>query len=309
MEEVCFRAYFCMYEAFFKLNERPFSISPDPRFFYLTAQHREALTNCQYMIANRIGPVYVHGDIGTGKTTIARRLYQQLIDDPKYIVAMIISPNLKSANALLRLIMQEFKVKTEKKYDDALQKFGEYLQQQAVEGKVPVLFIDEAQLLKPDMLELIRFLLNFETNTQKLLQIVLFGQNELAYNLEKKRELKSRMYRSALASLTRDDMEKMIAFRFQIAGGDKHPFTAEALDELFRVTVGLPRNICKICDMALLRAYANEQTEVDVTIIRQTAEQLAITEEEHEPSDKAAEKKKTKTDGKAKAFEPAVAQH
>ena len=87
-----------MYEAFFGLSERPFSISPDPRFFYLTSQHREALTNCQYMITNRIGPVYVHGDVGTGKTTIARRLYQQLIDDPKYIVAMIISPNLKSAN-------------------------------------------------------------------------------------------------------------------------------------------------------------------------------------------------------------------
>jgi general secretion pathway protein A len=296
-----------MYEAFFKLKERPFSISPDPRFFYLTAQHREALTNCQYMITNRIGPVYVHGDIGTGKTTIARRLYQQLVDDLIYSVAMIISPNLKSANALLRLIMQEFKVKTEKKYDDALQKFGDYLQQQAIEGKVPVLFIDEAQLLKPDMLELIRFLLNFETNTQKLLQIVLFGQNELAYNLEQKRELKSRMYRSALASLTRDDMEKMIAFRFQVAGGEKHPFTDGALDELFRVSVGLPRNICKICDMALLRAYANGQAEVDTEIIRQTAEQLAITEEEPEHTQKT-HAAKAKRNTKPKPFEPAVAQ-
>src|SRR3954471_555919 len=168
-----------MYEAYFNLKERPFSISPDPRFFYLTTQHKEALTNCQYMITNRIGPVYVHGDVGTGKTTIARRLYQQLIDDPHYQVAMIISPNLKSANALLRLIMQEFQVKTEKKYEDSLRNFGAFLQQKASEDSVPVLFIDEAQLLKADMLELIRFLLNFETNTQKLLQIVLFGQNEL----------------------------------------------------------------------------------------------------------------------------------
>jgi hypothetical protein len=74
-----------MYEAYFNLKERPFSISPDPRFFYLTSQHKEALTNCQYMITNRVGPVYVHGDVGTGKTTIARRLYQQLLDDPTYI--------------------------------------------------------------------------------------------------------------------------------------------------------------------------------------------------------------------------------
>ena len=137
-----------MYEAYFQLNERPFSISPDPRFFYLTAQHREALTNCQYMITNRVGPVYVHGDVGTGKTTIARRLYQQLLDDPQYIVAMIISPNLKSSNALLRLIMKEFNVKTDKKYENSLTLFGEFLQDSAVKDKVPVLFIDEAQLLK-----------------------------------------------------------------------------------------------------------------------------------------------------------------
>jgi len=242
-----------MYEAYFNLKERPFSISPDPRFFYLTSQHKEALTNCQYMITNRVGPVYVHGDVGTGKTTIARRLYQQLLDDPTYILAMIISPNLKSSNALLRLIMKEFNVKTDKKYENSLTLFGEFLQDSAVKGKVPVLFIDEAQLLKPDMLELVRFLLNFETNTQKLLQIVLFGQNELATNLESKKELKSHMYRSALASLNRADMENMIQFRFQVAGGDKHPFTPEGLDELYKLTLGLPREICKVTEGTHLR--------------------------------------------------------
>ena len=244
-----------MYEAYFNLKERPFSISPDPRFFYLTAQHKEALTNCQYMITNRVGPVYVHGDVGTGKTTIARRLYQQLLDDPQYIPAMIISPNLKSSNALLRLVMKEFNVKTDKKYENSLTLFGEFLQDSAVKDKVPVLFIDEAQLLKPDMLELVRFLLNFETNTQKLLQIVLFGQNELATHLESKKELKSRMYHSALASLNRSDMENMIQFRFQVAGGEKHPFTPDGLDELYKFTLGLPREICKVTDMALLNAW------------------------------------------------------
>jgi general secretion pathway protein A len=269
-----------MYEAYFNLKERPFSISPDPRFFYLTSQHKEALTNCQYMITNRVGPVYVHGDVGTGKTTIARRLYQQLLDDPKYILAMIISPNLKSSNALLRLIMKEFNVKTDKKYENSLTLFGEFLQDSASKGKVPVLFIDEAQLLKPDMLELVRFLLNFETNTQKLLQIVLLGQNELATNLESKKELKSRMYRSALASLNRIDMENMIQFRFQIAGGEKHPFTPDGLDELYKLTLGLPREICKVTDMALLRAMVNQTHEVTAEIVRQTAEQLAVNEQE-----------------------------
>jgi general secretion pathway protein A len=285
-----------MYEAFFHLKEKPFSISPDPRFFYLTAQHSEALTNCVYMITNRIGPVYVHGDVGTGKTTIARRLYQQLSDDPQYLIAMIISPNLKSANAFLRLIMQEFKVKTEPKYERSLQNFGTFLQQMATEGKVPVLFVDEAQLLKPDMLELIRFLLNFETNTQKLLQIVLFGQNELAYHLESKRELKSRMYRSALASLTRDDMEKMIDFRFKVAGGEKHPFTSDAIDAIFWFSLGLPREVCKLCDMALLRCYANRLPEVTVEIVRDTAAQLAMSEDtpvEPKPKKKVMNKPNT----------------
>jgi len=145
-----------------------------------------------------------------------------------------------------------------------------------------VLFIDEAQLLKPDMLELVRFLLNFETNTQKLLQIVLFGQNELATNLESKKELKSRMYRSALASLNRTDMENMIQFRFQVAGGDKHPFTQDGLDELYKFTLGLPREICKVTDMALLRAMVNDMHEVNAEIVRQTAEQLAVNEQQEE---------------------------
>jgi general secretion pathway protein A len=290
-----------MYETYFNLKERPFSISPDPRFFYLTAQHKEALTNCQYMITNRVGPVYVHGDVGTGKTTIARRLYQQLFDDPKYIPAMIISPNLKSSNALLRLIMREFNVKTDKKYENSLTLFGEFLQDSAVKGKVPVLFIDEAQLLKPDMLELIRFLLNFETNTQKLLQIVLFGQNELATNLESKKELKSRMYRSALASLNRSDMENMIQFRFQAAGGEKHPFTPDGLDELYKFTLGLPREICKVTDMALLRAMVNQTHEVNAEIVRQTAEQLAVNEQEDTASTDKPHKTRATADSHTKA--------
>jgi len=290
-----------MYEAYFNLKERPFSISQDPRFFYLTSQHKEALTNCQYMITNRVGPVYVHGDVGTGKTTIARRLYQQLLDDPTYILAMIISPNLKSSNALLRLIMKEFNVKTDKKYENSLTLFGEFLQDSAVKGKVPVLFIDEAQLLKPDMLELVRFLLNFETNTQKLLQIVLFGQNELATNLESKKELKSHMYRSALASLNRSDMENMIQFRFQVAGGEKHPFTPDGLDELYKFTLGLPREICKVTDMALLRAMVNQTHEVNAALVRQTAEQLAVNEQEDTVAPAKPPKKKAVADSQNKA--------
>ena len=152
------------------------------------------------------------------------------------------------------------------------------------------------------MLELVRFLLNFETNTQKLLQIVLFGQNELATNLESKKELKSRMYRSALASLNRSDMENMIQFRFQVAGGEKHPFTPNGLDELYKFTLGLPREICKITDMALLRAMVNQTHEVNAEIVRQTAEQLAVNEQEVETATTdAPQKTRTSEDSHTKA--------
>jgi general secretion pathway protein A len=284
-----------MYEAFFNLKEKPFKTSPDPRFFYLTAQHTEALTNCQYMIQERVGPVYVHGDVGTGKTTIARRLMQQLQEDPKYIVAMVIEPNIKSANAFLRLVMKEFGVKTEKKYEDSLENFGNFLNDKDETGFIPVLLVDEAHLLRPDMLETVRFLLNFETDSHKRLQIILLGQNELATNIESKKELKSRMYRNALSSLTRDDTEKMIQFRFQIAGGGTHPFTPEAIDAIFRCSLGLPRLVCQLCDMSLLRAYTLQQKKIGADIIKMTSTQLRIDEEE-----KAMTEKEQKTNNKAK---------
>jgi general secretion pathway protein A len=276
-----------MYEAFFNLKEKPFKTSPDPRFFYLTAQHTEALTNCQYMIQERVGPVYVHGDVGTGKTTIARRLMQQLQEDQKYIVAMVIEPNIKSANAFLRLVMKEFGVKTEKKYEDSLENFGNFLNDKDEAGFIPVLLVDEAHLLRPDMLETIRFLLNFETDSHKRLQIILLGQNELSTNIESKKELKSRMYRNALSSLTRDDTEKMIRFRFQVAGGVTHPFTPEAIDAIFRYSLGLPRLVCQLCDMSLLRAYSLQQKEIGADIIKMTSNQLRIDEEENEKVEKA----------------------
>src|SRR5262245_10363863 len=106
-----------MYESFFGLKERPFRISPDPRFLFLAPQHQEVLAKCQYMISNKVGPVYVFGPIGSGKTSIARRIYQQLADDPQYRAVLLFSPDLKSPNAFLRTFMDEFGVKTERSFD------------------------------------------------------------------------------------------------------------------------------------------------------------------------------------------------
>jgi general secretion pathway protein A len=271
-----------MYEAFFGLKERPFRISPDPRFLFLAPQHQEVLSKCQYMVANKVGPVYVFGPVGSGKTSIARRIYHELSDDPQYRVAMLFSPNLKSANAFLRTIMDEFGVKTERAYDRSLSNFSNFLIREFEAGRTPTLLIDEAQHLRRSILEVIKFLLNYETNTQKLLQILLFGQNELATNLSRYPELQSRMFPTALAALNAEDTAEMIAWRFRTAGGQDHPFTQRALAEVFRYSVGLPRQVCRICDMALLAAFNLRTPTIDHQVIVQVADELGLTRKDTE---------------------------
>ena len=277
-----------MYEAAYHLNERPFSISPDPRFLYLAPQHKETLSKCTYMITNRVGPVFITGPIGSGKTTVARRLYGQFQDDPERAVAMLIAPNLKTANAFLRTIMREFEVKTARSYDQSLANLSEFLQSQASHGVSPILLIDEAQNLPTDVLRLIHFLLNYETNSQKLLQIALFGQTELALKIERFPELKSRMFPSALASLTREDVGAMIQYRWHVAGGERHPFIEDALEEIFKYSLGMPREICKLCDLALLKAFCEGRQEVAADTVSSAAEELRIGPEPDQAMAKSA---------------------
>jgi general secretion pathway protein A len=201
-------------------------------------------------------------------------------DDDRYIVAMPIAPNLKTANAFLRTIMNEFEVKTARAYDRSLANFARWLKDRYGEGRIPVLIVDEAQNLNTDMLRLVHFLLNYETNTEKLLQILLFGQVQLLAKIERFPELKSRMFPAALASMTRQDTEKLIAFRWQVAGGNGLPFTEEAMDRIFRRSLGLPREVVKICDVALLRAYSEESRSIGPEIIDEVAQELNLVREE-----------------------------
>src|ERR1700682_760047 len=130
---------------YFGFHEHPFSTSPDPRFLYFSSQVKEALAKCEFMARDRIGPIYMYGPIGSGKTSLVRRLQEKLSQDDRYIVKMLISPNLKSSNAFLRLILETFGEKTERSYTDSLNNLEKFLKRQQKEGKVPVLLIDEAQ--------------------------------------------------------------------------------------------------------------------------------------------------------------------
>jgi general secretion pathway protein A len=270
-----------MYEAYFNLKEKPFSISPDPRFIYLTAQHQEALAKVQYAISQRMGVSAIYGDIGAGKTSLARRLWVLYADDPTYNFAMMVHPNFPSTFQFVKEIRREFGLdKPPRSLSDALDELQEFLLTEHTKGKTTILIIDEAQNLKPSNYETLRQLLNFETNTQKLLQIALFGQNELASKIDRQPELKDRITLfGALTNLTYDDAVALIDFRWKVAGGGKHPFDTDALEALFKYSKGLPRKISKIADNALIRAMSAEVHSINKDIIDHVASEVRLTEE------------------------------
>jgi general secretion pathway protein A len=266
-----------MYVEYYALKEFPFLSSPDARYLYLSDQVNETLQKCLYMVSQRIGPLYVYGPIGTGKTTLAKRLLDQLGQQAnQFTVAFYVVPPQYRLNAFLRKVMDEFGVKTARSYDGSLSAFTNWLLDQHRAGVKPVLVLDEAQNLTPGHLKLLHFLLNYETSREKLLQLVLFGQNELAQKIERFPELKSRMYPSALAALNREDTKELIAFRWFVAGGKELPFGTDAIDEVFRATLGLPREIVKACDLALLRAYSLGRRQVLPEDVQVAAEELRL---------------------------------
>src|ERR1700724_601061 len=126
---------------YFALNEHPFMTSPDPRYLYFSSQVKEALAKCEFMARDRIGPIYMYGPIGSGKTSLVRRLQEKLSQDDRYTVKLLISPNLKSSNAFLRMILETFDVKTERSYTASLNNFEKFLTSHFQDGKIPVLLI------------------------------------------------------------------------------------------------------------------------------------------------------------------------
>ena len=267
-----------MYLEYFQLKEFPFLSSPDSRFLYLADQVNETFQKCLYMLSNRIGPVYASGPIGAGKTTLSSRLQQQLEQEKKkYIVSYLVIPPQLTVNSLLRMIIEEFGFKTDRSYARSLEYMATWLREQHKKDIKPVLILDEAQNLTPTHLKLLHFLLNYETAREKLLQLILFGQNELANRIERFPELKSRMYPASLSAFNRKDTEELIKFRWFVAGGGASiPFTQDALDEIFKVTLGLPREIVKVCDLALIHAYSQQRQKVDRDDVISAAKELKI---------------------------------
>jgi general secretion pathway protein A len=271
-----------VYTQYFGLAEIPFRITPDPRFLWYSPQHREVKAKILHHIQTRKGPIYLFADVGTGKTSIAKRVHDELNEDKSKLVVFAFAPNLKTSNAFLRFVMDEFGVKTDRNYAVSLKHFEQFLVDQYKAGVSPVLLVDEAQNMTSDMLKLIHHLFNFSTNTEFLIQVALFGQNQLRTKIGRYESLRSRMVPARLEPLDPSEVRQMIEFRWNVAGGSHVPYDEQAINEIYRLTGGNPRDMCKLCDATLLRAFADRRTTIDQDTVLAAAPDAFVADEKGE---------------------------
>ena len=256
------------YLSYFKLKEEPFNTTANPRFFYQSPMHSIALGKTEFIVDAKKGLTIVFGDTGYGKSTLARLLHGKF-KEKGYISVLLTNPSYPTTNSLLRTIIQEFQLpKTAKAFKENLDIFKGYLYQQAVtQSKTVVLIIDEAQTLRIPLLELLRQIINYETNDMKLLQLVLFSQEQLRAKLAHPlaRNFRSRIaMASTLEAMGQHEHAEMIDFRWRVASGNQqHPFTPEAVEAIYMYSKGMPREACIIADNSLLAAFLSGKTLVD----------------------------------------------
>ena len=270
-----------LYQAHFGLSQAPFNITPDPTFLYLTVSHREGLAQLSYGIRARKGFVVLTGEVGTGKTTLIHALLNDL--NGSVHTALIFSAIVSPAD-LLRTVCEEFGLIEPKRplqeMHDYLVSLNEFLLGSYRKGKNCALIIDESQNLSAEVLETIRLLSNFETSKEKLLQILLVGQPELAVRLNSPelRQFKQRvMLRHHLRALSLQECWEYVMHRLKVAGGDRSILAPSAWESIYSYSGGIPRVINVLCDNALLMGYAIGRKEIDAEIIREVAEDLNIT--------------------------------
>lgn len=272
-----------MYQAFYGLNEAPFTIAPDPKYLFLSQQHQQAINHLQYCLREGGGFVLLTGEVGTGKTTLSRRLLEQLPENTQ--VAFILNPTL-SSQELLATICDELNIRY-KKTGLTLKYLTDKIQQKLLKNHEEdintLLIIDEAQHLQPEVLEQLRLLTNLETNTRKLLQVVLIGQPELQQLLQRRdlRQLAQRITaRYHLLPLTRKEVEAYIQHRLTVADCSRPLFNGGAISLIHKISKGIPRLINLLCDRALATAYGNNDSVVNRKTVL-TASQQALGSEYH----------------------------
>jgi general secretion pathway protein A len=268
-----------MYNAFFGLTKNPFGMAPDPNFFFLTGNHREAVASLTYAITERKGFLVLSGPVGAGKTTVLNWVLSRL-SGAKIQTSVIHNP-LLNANEFLEAVMLGFDLKDIP--DSRPRRFirlRDHLRETAEKGWPAALIIDEAHALSPELLEEIRLIGNYEHNGEKLLQILLIGQSEIDALLNRPdlRQLKQRIcVRAAIEPLSRAELDRYILHRWKKAGGGDPPFPADVVNRLFYWSGGIPRLVNSLADNALLLAFAENQKVLNVENIDSVARDLQLT--------------------------------
>lgn len=267
-----------MYLNQFGFNEKPFHITPNPRFIFLSKNHKDAFAHLLYGIQQRVGFLSLTGEVGTGKTTVLRTLFGELGEED-YRLALILNPCL-SALELMESVHREFSIAFPEGQNlgQLHESLNRFLLEQREKGKTVVLVVDEAQNLEPSVLEQLRLLSNLETETDKLIQMVLVGQPELEglFNRPDLRQLRQRLVvRYRLLPMDEDDSESYIRHRLKVAGWKGGSlFNPKAIQSIYRHTGGTPRTINILCDRALLVAYSQDRDLIDERIIRTARAEL-----------------------------------
>jgi general secretion pathway protein A len=276
-----------MYEEYYGFTEKPFSLTPDPKYLFKSASHASAFDLLQYAIRRREGFVVITGDIGTGKTTLCRAILEQI--DRKTFTALVLNPFLAEED-LLRVVLQEFGVVSREEIKrgrlarvskaELIETLNEFLLSLQALGAQALLIIDEGQNLPLQVLEQIRILSNLETEKEKLLQIVLVGQSNLKDLLRRPelRQLDQRVsIRYDLKPLTAEETSAYVQHRLSVAGGGAAvTFAPRALARVHRYTGGIPRLINLLCDRALLSGYSEHSNRIAPQFVDNAAESLEL---------------------------------
>ncbi len=268
-----------MYEQFYGLKENPFNVTPNPDYIYLGENHREALAQLLYGVRAKKGFIVITGEVGTGKTTLIHFLLEKLEGNNHTKTAFLFNPKL-TVNDFIQYILKDLGVRVQgQTKGEYLHHLHRYLLNAYRRDERVVLIVDEAQGLKPELLEEIRLLSNLETSRSKLLQIVLVGQPELDKTISQPefRQLRQRInLRYQLAPLSFKETKEYIEKRLRVAGATGPIFTERAIKEIHKRSGGIPRLINILCDNALLNGFALDQKMVDEKSVREVSEDLKL---------------------------------
>jgi putative secretion ATPase (PEP-CTERM system associated) len=268
-----------MYEAFYGLRENPFGTTPDPRYLYKSRAHREALAYLAHGVFLKKGFLALTGEVGVGKTTVMRAFVQTFL--PCLEVSFVLNTRV-DFREMLYMVLHDFGVEIRSDTKVAmLSQLNEFLIRRYAENQNPLLVIDEAQNLSPDVLEELRMLSNLETNQQKLIQIVLVGQPELWEILQRDdlRQLRQRIPGVCqMKLLSRDEVYRYIRYRLAVAGlgSGQLVFSEAAIDAIYEFTLGTPRLINMLCDRILLRGYLQKTRAIEVDLVEAGAHELGM---------------------------------